>query len=496
MKHLFTKEKITGLYLEDNSLWKATISGSLFKIEVETLEKVQVTDLVLPPKDHLLSAALPAVSTLTRPLELSLVKPKEIETTFIHEAEPLFPFPLEECIVDKIKIASTKTETKLQVLATQKQDVERYLTRLQGLGMDPEILCPKALALCHFVKQFLQKDEAPRVIIDISLKETTCLLVQEGTLLSARAMPIGMDVFGSEPLPTEDTLEQIHTYLREIARILISFQYEEPKPLLFTGQIVEQSSYLQLICTFLRRPLAQGSFESYLPFAASIGSALSVFFLQKKLTSINLRTGEFAFTKQWARWKKEVIAYLCLSCVLSCLLLFLGNQFLEKRKVPLVEKYLSLLAILHIDPNKENIQELTVEQLAEKLDRLEHDLNIPSQDMPLHPDVPRVSDLLAWLSIHPQIAKEGKSIKLESLFYTMVKRPEKGKLKEHYQVKVDLEFSAPNATQAREFHDSLLAPNALIDPKSELKWSTQKGRWRVSFILKDKTQYPQALGDA
>jgi type IV pilus assembly protein PilM len=491
MKHFFTKEKITGLYLEDNCLWKAHISGSLSKIEVETLEKVPTEGVALPPTQNLLCAALPAVKTLMRPLTLSLVKPKEIEATFIHEAEPLFPFALEESIVDKIKISASKTETRLQVLATQKQDIAHYLEELQEISCDPEVLCPKAIALSHFAKQFLPEKEDPFVIIDISQKETCSLLVQGDALLSSRALPNGLDIFGKEPLPTDETLENIHSYLREVARILISFQYEEPKPLIFTGPIAEQPALIQLITSFLKRP--QALLESRVPlsFAVPVGAALSAIFSQKKLSSCNLRKGEFAFTKSWSRWKKETIAYLCLMLAVSSSLLFLGNQFLEKQKAPVVEKYLNLLAMLHINPNQE---ELGINQIFENLELIEQDLGKQTQDMPLHADVPRVSDLLAWLITHPQIAGEGKAIKLESLAYTMSKRPEKGKLKEHYQVKVDLEFSAPNATQAREFHDSLLTPNAFIDPKSELKWSTQKGRWRASFILKDKTQYPQATG--
>ena len=58
-----------------------------------------------------------------------------------------------------------------------------------------------------------------------------------------------------------------------------------------------------------------------------------------------------------------------------------------------------------------------------------------------------------------------------------------------YQVKVDLEFSTSSPRIAREFHDSLIAPNDLIDPKGEVKWSSNRGKYRTSFYLKDKTQY-------
>jgi len=116
---------------------------------------------------------------------------------------------------------------------------------------------------------------------------------------------------------------------------------------------------------------------------------------------------------------------------------------------------------------------------------------------PLLPQTPRVSDVLAWLSIHPQVIgdKQGKAaekarIVLESLHYKMVKRPEQNKEKERYQVKIDLEFSAPIPRYAREFHDSLLTPNDFVDSTEEIKWNVEREKYRTSFFLKDKTVYP------
>ena len=71
----------------------------------------------------------------------------------------------------------------------------------------------------------------------------------------------------------------------------------------------------------------------------------------------------------------------------------------------------------------------------------------------------------------------------------MVKRPDQSKKKEKYRVKVDLEFSSPTPKQAREFHDALVAPNDFVDPKDEIKWSSNRGSYRTSFFLKDKTKY-------
>jgi len=59
-------------------------------------------------------------------------------------------------------------------------------------------------------------------------------------------------------------------------------------------------------------------------------------------------------------------------------------------------------------------------------------------------------------------------LQIENLSYSMVKRPELTKKQERYQVKVELEFTSPTPKLAREFHDALIAPNDLVDPKGDI----------------------------
>jgi type IV pilus assembly protein PilM len=72
----------------------------------------------------------------------------------------------------------------------------------------------------------------------------------------------------------------------------------------------------------------------------------------------------------------------------------------------------------------------------------------------------------------------------------MAKRPEQTKKLEKYQVRVELEFSSRNPTDAREFHDALLVPNSFIDAKQGVKWSAAGGKYKAVFFLNDRTPYP------
>ena len=104
--------------------------------------------------------------------------------------------------------------------------------------------------------------------------------------------------------------------------------------------------------------------------------------------------------------------------------------------------------------------------------------------------------MLAWLAQHPVIAYQDEAgqwlsrLKIENFSYVMVKRPVQSKKQEKYQVKIELELSSSTPKWAREFHDALIAPNDWVDPKSEVKWSSNRGKYKTSFYLKDKTLYP------
>ena len=128
---------------------------------------------------------------------------------------------------------------------------------------------------------------------------------------------------------------------------------------------------------------------------------------------------------------------------------------------------------------------------------LEKEIKEAPDFIALNPNVPRVSDVLAWLTTHPNVGfemvpekNEDASILIENFNYALVKRPEEKKRDLKYQVKIDLEFTSPSPKSAREFHDALIAPNEMVDLKGEIKWSSTRGKYKTSFYLKDKTFYP------
>lgn len=87
---------------------------------------------------------------------------------------------------------------------------------------------------------------------------------------------------------------------------------------------------------------------------------------------------------------------------------------------------------------------------------------------------------------HSTVENESSQILLTSCKYSMIKRPDIKRPKEKYQVRVDIEFTAPSQAIARKFYDALLQSKQLVDKESEVKWTVAQGKYRASFFLKTR----------
>jgi len=490
LNFLIPQEQVAGVLLDGNQLRIAHLALSGTKFSIKKLETVEAIE----PSNTTFCSAIAASKTICRPIDIALTKQKDIDATYAFEAESHLPYPLDECIVDKITLNQTNGTTAIQLFSVKKTDLQDLLDMLSACSIVPENICPKAIAISHYVQRLYKRSEQV-IVIDIDNQETTCVFVQDGKPLMARSNPVGLNSLNSitytneagEVQINEQELDSLQQYLRELSRILLAFQNSDA-PLLFTGPVVENPILLQLLTNALGRTVESAEQANY---AVPIGSSLSWSFEQSG-QSINLRKEEFSYPDKWKRWKKELALYCCMMLLLSGAGFLYGKAILKQQQAGLVEQYATLMQLMEKPGNATDILSMTTDEIDDKLVAIESELKEIKEEMALHPDVPRVSDFLIWLGAHPNVVIGGedpKAISLEALSYSMVKRPEKGKLKEHYQVKVDLEFSSPSPTMARELHDALLAPNDFVDPKNELKWSVHRGHFKATFFLKDRTKY-------
>jgi len=420
---------------------------------------------------QLTAAAVPGRECLIRTLDVKLKKEKDIDEVLPFQAEPLLPYSVDEAVLDWIRFKEEGEETTLTLAAVKKEQVEKQLELWKRLDIDPEILSAKAAALALFSKHFGAK-EAPHFVVHFGADETTCLFVEEGRPAAAKSC-------------SGDLLEVVKTLYA------LSKQRDQERigQVLVTGlpEAVEKAAP-ELAEKLEKEALVDREFGE---FALPIGLALSG--LSGCGGQINFRQQQFAYPNPWKRLKRPVLAYFALCLLFAFGLHFSGSAYLGYREDALRRQYGELLSFM----NKREpvpLKEMDAEAVRIKLAALEKEVKNAPNPVALLPDTPRVSDFLAWLSTHPNVALESgdsPQVVIENFGYTMVQRPEENKKGNRYQVKVELVLSSPSPSLAREFHDALIAPNDYVDPKSEVKWSANRGKYRTTFYLKDKTVYPR-----
>lgn len=477
------------------------VVDSLFEAELPANVKPLYTDPTLQQlckaaSTRLFIAALPAEEVIQRRLDLALTKEKDIAAVLAFEAEPLLPFPVEEALFDKIILEKNAEGTKIQLYAAKKEDIKHILENWNSCQLDPEWICPSQLALAAFAHTVNLSNSACFIVHLAYDRTTTCLLFGKTLLGTATT-----GSFAQENIQPQ----------QELMRILLSLSKQSPDLpptcIAFVGELANQFKHSKTLCAALQIkeviPEGLGLDNAQLAsYALPIGSALLGLPIYEDIR-INLRKEELAYPAPLKRYMKPIALYLGMCGTLAIMFTLLGKAYIANQQDGLRREYVDLLAQTGktYDAMEEKMatsqigyvedpSELTMEDLTQRLEALDKDIKAAPNLFPLQANTPQVSDVLAWISSHPVvIGGEDGGLTIESFSYSMVKRPEIKKAGEKYRVKIEIEFSSPTPKAAREFHDALLAPNDFVDPKDEVKWSSNRGKYRASFFLKDKTNY-------
>ena len=499
-------QKSCALVEDEGIIYQARVCVSRKKVSIEYLGAVHEPN-VKPldtdfEKETIITVGINSSKTLARKLTLGLTKPKDVIAAFTFELEPLLPYPIEESVTVALPLKRGKTGTELLAFAALKKDVHKLCETFLERGVDPEYVIPKGVGLCTFARSCFP-EYTSLIVVDVGHSETTCLLVHEGMLQAIRSIPLGLS-----ELHLPDNHEEIEpqaslqAFLRELAKVLMNFQStaeSSQAPLLFTGPIAVHSEYMRLIALFLSKEVVSSqealttaySFEELCAFGACIGAAIAGI----ECPQTNLRKEDLAYTQEWRRWYKACAVFGAAMLIGTAALFFFFEKDLENKHRLALQQYKSFIAVLEKEPQEVeksmkveqplSVEDLSYDALEERIFFVENGFLNNKETIPLHADVPRVSDVIAWLTK----VQEGKDVRLEMLSYTIISRPEKEKPKAKYRVKVDLEFASQSPHSARDFYNSLTASNLFVDPKEEVKWKQDRGKYFVSFVLKDKTKY-------
>lgn len=447
-----------------------------FSLDQENVQPLY-KKLGLKTQNSIVATALDAKDLLVRQIKLPLTKDTEIASALEFQLEPLLPYPIENALIQYFPIEKDKSGCHLTVISAKKDKIDNHLSNAKLVN--PEIISCIPQAICQLSQEY-SKGIEPLLHLHIGEKYATLILTEEGKLLSGRTIEMAQ------------VATQTESFLKELCKAIFSIEAAFKNKKMSSLYLLGDTSWQEKIGGMTQKNVinahlswcAQDKFHT---FALAIGIAITA-----AQQTVNFRQKEFQYPQVWKREKKALLTYLALSCLIASAIYFC-NQMQQQKNLQNIQHEYAELAVKEGKNIKMNLSALNNAELEEEISALERDIRKRPELYPLLPDIPKVSDILAWMSTHPQIASgiESKNtpINIESFRYVMVKQPNLQNKKEHYQVKIELEFTAANSSVARALHDALLAPNTIVDSKKELQWSCSKGRYQTSFFIKDKTRY-------
>ncbi|MBT3393754.1 MAG: pilus assembly protein PilM [Waddliaceae bacterium] len=498
-------------------------------------------DAIAPHKDAVIISPLDTPSILIRSLEIPITKPSDLHAAIPFKAEPLLPFPLEDGLLENLVIEKRESSTLITLFAVTKTTVDQYLSELNNFDIEPDIISCVPQALAAFVHEFSSSNEEVSLIIHLGDKTTTCATSFKGKILASRSISLGSNditsaIMSDKSLSASEaklffyenfdftdidasdlslTLSIVDSLKNELVKTVLSLETSTKKILssvfISTGNFSLSSNTPSFLETALTKKNLLLSYPTSTiknhpdchRFAVPLGLAISA--TKNNSDTINFRKETFSHPRPLRHIKKALISYLSLSALLTISLFTLGKGMLHHQEQQLQHSYSSFVETykesLSLSTALNNTKEegslssshINLSFLSSSLSDFESTISGIRDDYTLFPSVPRVCDLLAWLSTRPYIVsineetkEKSALISLENLTYTMVKRPGPAKKKDPYLVKVKLSFSTPTPRIAREFHQAILEDTSFINNKYDVSWNTGKDSYTISFYLKNK----------
>ena len=422
-------------------------------------------------KDGVLISAMNTRDVLMRSCEIPLKKAKDVFSALDFHVEPLLPYPAEQAIVQAQIVTQHENSTLLTIFAIRKVHLTQHLESLKNYNLEPEKVITRSHALVAF-STLLPQTNIPLLIVHKGEDEISIVLVEKGILLAARSID-----------PKKDFASEIQKTLLSFASVHKTKSFET---IYFIGKDLELKNALQTISgkdvLLPSSPFLSVTQEEFIHFGLAIGTALAK-------SGPHFRQKELSFPYPFRRLKKPFITFFSLIVLLMSSVYFFGEMAISRKKQAIENSYFALMKAEGITPPKTPFLQTPQDYLA-SLNFAKKEVQGRPDTFPLLPQLPKVKEILSWLTALPKPqGKEPSSITIESLHYQMVKHPDFTHKQEKYRVRVDLEISAKDPNAARSFHDALKASPSMVDTNEEIQWLPTKGKYKVTFYLKDKTRY-------
>lgn len=458
-----------GISLENEGIRVAVLKENKKQIEVESLHRFPLNPENVKRFYNLsvfhekvpvrISSALPGEAVFIRKIFLPLAKEADILKALPFQLESLLPFSSDRKPV--VCVHTERLERELSavwIFATSEECIEEHLSALNVRNIQLDALSCTPTALMRLARwQF--REESRVLAFDVREKSVCCTLFEKEHILLAQTLPYDRN---------SSVFEQFLLFLKQKGAC------DEHVPWMLSG---DESAAEWIQAVFPQKRLAFTD-PRYAEFALSMGSGLDALALDAFRVDFCQQT--LMQPLAWLRKKKQLILSSS-GCVVAAALVFLfGSMILSKKERALKEALASHLPSIVNCNSREAIEETLVSW--------EGSLKEKKTPFALFPNVPKASDVLAYLSTHPAFLNEGgllkEGVEIQSVHYTLVKYPKIGDPSSPYVARVELTFSSKTPAIAREFHDALLKGDELVNSKRRIDWKSEGSIYRTSFELR------------
>jgi type IV pilus assembly protein PilM len=421
----------------------------------------------LPPfhtgKEILVVSGIDSSETFIRKLHIPLRERQKILAALPFQLESLIPFSTETPIICPLLKPLSKQMTSVTVIATTKANLSAHLKALKDLDIRSDAISCASMALMRFGRWKFAKEN--RILcFDVREEKITCVVCE------------GKDIILSQTLPANQRgeisieLEKLAIFLKQKGSI------DEKTPWLLTGEdhLAEQiSRAFPGEILHLEEP-------GVAPFAVAVGLALDA--LENDESSVQFCQKEFTPAHTWLNRKRKALSYLACCLGAAVLMATTGSLMLSKKQRILADRLQGYLSA-----SLSNTSLASPEEIEAKIFDWEKSLRGQKNGFAFVPNVPKVSDILAWLSAHPSFSTEDgvqkEGIEIKSLHYSLTKYPKIGETSSPYTAQLELEFDSQAPRAPRDFHEALLKGDQIVNAKKDIKWQTQNQTYHTAFEL-------------
>lgn len=399
--------KILGLEINEKSVTAVQVMSGLKGYNLISCSRIGVEDNDLEKSLFELSQKIDLKSDNTfvsisgadisfRNIKIPFKDPKKIRQTLPFELETLVPFPVDEMIVD-FNIIDHDEQTEILAVSTKKSHLSEYLSKLTGVGIDPDIVDINPIPTVSWA---LNQDSTPEngIYIDIGIERNCVILFKSRRIVlvrefysvpaTARESEHNSSEAGSEDnVFAQEYEETVESLCEEVLKTLHSFVWQNGtsvvmEKVLFGGIGALYAGTENILSRFFECPVERVNVSrdnrlrmdyniSRIYKQAVMDNALAISMRDsRKAIGFNLRQGEFQVKKRYFGPKQEIKKAAILLILFFIFLIFdLGIDYYS-----LKEKYnLSVQRVTEqlnkVDPETKNIKDrnLRIMQLEDKL---------------------------------------------------------------------------------------------------------------------------------